>query len=95
MPYIWLILFFVVPFIIIIAMSLAQSRDRPPPFAFMTPGPMSTLENFDRLFSDDVYLRAYLTSLCNAPMATVLCLLLGYPMALGMARATASGAISC
>ena len=86
-PYVWLILFFVVPFFIIVAMSLAQSVIAQPPFRYDETWPFVTFDNFARLFSDYVYLRGYLTSLRNALLATVLCLLLGYPMALGIARA--------
>jgi putrescine transport system permease protein len=76
-----------VPFFIIIAMSLAQSVIAQPPFRFYETWPYVTFENFARLFSDYVYLRGYLTSLRNALIATGLCLFLGYPMALGIARA--------
>lgn len=86
-PYIWLFLFFVAPFFIIVAMSLAESVIAQPPFRFAETWPYVTLENFARLFSDTVYLRGYLTALRNALIATGLCLILGYPMALGIARA--------
>lgn len=86
-PYVWLILFFVVPFFIIVAMSLAQSVIAQPPFQYDKTWPFVTFDNFARLFSDYVYLRGYLTSVRNALIATGLCLLLGYPMALGIARA--------
>ena len=86
-PYVWLVLFFVVPFFIIIAMSLAESVIAQPPFRFAEAWPYVTFDNFARLFSDQVYLRGYLTSLRNALIATGLCLILGYPMALGIARA--------
>ena len=86
-PYVWLLLFFVVPFFIIVAMSLAYSVIAQPPFGYDETWPYVTFENFTRLFSDYVYLRGYLTSLRNALLATALCLLLGYPMALGIARA--------
>lgn len=86
-PYLWLVLFFVVPFIIIIAMSLAEAVIAQPPFKFDEAWPYVTFDNFALLFSDSVYLRGYLTSLYNAIIATALCLFLGYPMALGIARA--------
>ncbi len=86
-PYVWLILFFVVPFFIIVAMSLAYSVIAQPPFRYDETWPFVTFDNFARLFSDYVYLRGYLTSLRNALIATALCLFLGYPMALGIARA--------
>ena len=43
-----------------------------------------------RLFQDTLYIRAFLTSLANALIATVLCLLIGYPMALGITRVSKS-----
>jgi putrescine transport system permease protein len=86
-PYVWLILFFIVPFIIILAMSLAESVIAQPPFKFGDVWPYVTWDNFARLFNDSVYFRGYLTSLYNATIATALCLFLGYPMALGIARA--------
>jgi putrescine transport system permease protein len=58
-----------------------------PPFRYDETWPFVTFDNFARLFSDYVYLRGYLTSLRNALIATALCLFLGYPMALGIARA--------
>ena len=66
MPYVWLVLFFVVPFFIIVAMSLAQSVIAQPPFRYDETWPYVTFDNFARLFSDYVYLRGYLTSLRNA-----------------------------
>ena len=47
-----------------------------------------TWDNFASLWQDDLYLRAYLNSLKIAAISTVFCLLLGYPMALAIARAT-------
>jgi putrescine transport system permease protein len=44
------------------------------------------LANFALLANDDLYLRAYLGSLGNAALATVLCLLIGYPIAYAIAR---------
>ena len=75
-PYVWLLLFFVVPFFIIVAMSLAYSVIAQPPFRYDETWPFVTFDNFARLFSDYVYLRGYLTSLRNALIATALCLLL-------------------
>jgi putrescine transport system permease protein len=48
--------------------------------------PLVNPESYLRLFTDDLYIRAFLTSVANAALAMVLCLLLGYPMALGLAR---------
>ena len=51
-PYVWLHPLFLVPFFIIIAMSLAQSVIAQPPFRFYDTWPYVTFENFERLFSD-------------------------------------------
>ena len=68
-PYAWLILFFVAPFFIIVAMSLAESVIAQPPFKFADVWPYVTFDNFERLFSDRVYLRGYFTSVRNAAIA--------------------------
>jgi putrescine transport system permease protein len=85
-PYAWLILFFLVPFVIVIGMSLSMRTATSPPVGFLPEWPYVTFENYQRLFSDTLYVRAYLISLRNAAVATVLCLLIGYPMALGITR---------
>ena len=85
-PYIWLLAFFFVPFLIVVAMSLAVSVGASPPFEFLDNWPYIRFENFVRLFEDDLFIRAFLISIYNASIATVLCLLLGYPMALCLTR---------
>ncbi|WP_373356429.1 ABC transporter permease [Pseudoroseicyclus sp. CXY001] len=89
-PYIWLVLWFLIPFIIIFAMSVATRTPTAPPFGFGGENPILNWENYRRLFTDDLYIRAYLTSLFNATMATFFCLIIGYPIALGIARASSS-----
>ncbi len=89
-PYLWLIGFFLAPFLIVVAMSLALKASTAPPFAWSEEFPYIFGDNFARLFSDTVYLRAYLTSITNAFIATILCLLIGYPMALGLTRVSRS-----
>lgn len=89
-PFLWLALFFFVPFIITVAMSVAVRTVTSPPFSFITEMPFVNTVNFVRLFEDSLYIRAFLTSLYNATMATVLCLLIGYPMALGLTRVSSS-----
>jgi len=86
-PFLWLSVFFLLPFMIVIAMSLAMRASASPPFAFDSVWPYLRLDNFARLFEDTIYIRAFLTSVTNAATAAILCLLLGYPMALGIARA--------
>ena len=85
-PYVWLILFFLIPFVIVVAMSVATRTPTAPPFGFGGENPIVNWENYQRLFSDTLYIRAYLTSIVNAGIATIFCLLIGYPMALGLTR---------
>lgn len=87
-PYVWLILFFLLPFVIVIAMSFATRTPTAPPFSFGGEHPLLNTDHYARLFRDDLYIRAYLTSIANAGLATVLCLAIGYPMALGLTRVT-------
>ncbi|MCB2130093.1 MAG: ABC transporter permease [Rhodobacteraceae bacterium] len=89
-PYLWLIFFFLLPFIIVLAMSFATRTPTAPPFSFGGENPVLNFAHYQRLFSDDLYIRAYLTSVANAAFATFLCLLIGYPMALGLTRVSRS-----
>jgi putrescine transport system permease protein len=86
LPYLWLVAFFLLPFLIVIAMSVATRTPTAPPFGYGGDNPAINLEGYRRLLSDTLYLRAFVTSLMNAGTATLLCLLLGYPMALGLTR---------
>ena len=86
LPFGWLGLFFFLPFVIVLAMSFALRSATAPPFAFLPDLPYLSLGNYARLFEDGLYLRALLTSLANAGLATLLCLLLGFPMALALTR---------
>jgi len=85
-PYLWLLAFFLVPFLIVLAMSFASRTPTAPPFSFGGDHPLLNFEGYARLFQDSLYLRAFLTSLMNAGFATVFCLVIGYPMALGLTR---------
>lgn len=89
-PYVWLLFFFLIPFLIVVAMSFATRTPTSPPFSFGETGSLLDLRNFARLFQDDLYIRALITSVKNAAMATVLCLLVGYPMALALTRVSSS-----
>ncbi len=85
-PFTWLFLFFFIPFVIVIAMSIAVRTETSPPFSFVGEFPFVNTANTLRLFEDSLYIRAFLTSIWNASIATFLCLLIGYPMALGLTR---------
>jgi putrescine transport system permease protein len=85
-PYLWLVVLFLLPFLIVLAMSVATKTSTAPPFSFGGEYPWLNFEGYVRLFSDGLYLRAFLTSVMNAAAAMLLCLLIGYPMALGLVR---------
>src|SRR5229473_8711381 len=93
LPFVWLGLFFLIPLLIVLKISLAQSAIGIPPYTplFLNDGSglkiQATLANFVLLASDDLYLRAYLGALGNAALATALCLVFGYPIAYAIASA--------
>lgn len=95
-PFLWLVLFFVVPLLIILKISFAHSAVGIPPYTPLVTGAQghwsvrATLGNYFLLARDDLYLRAYLGSLANAALATGLCLIVGYPIAHTIARAPAA-----
>jgi putrescine transport system permease protein len=90
MPYVWLLIFFLAPFAIILKISVADPVIAQPPFTpfFDETGQVdATAGNYAFLLTDKLYIVTYLKSLVMAAMATVLCLLIGFPMAYGIARA--------
>jgi putrescine transport system permease protein len=89
-PYIWLVIFFLLPFLIVVAMSVATKTPTAPPFSFDGEYPLVNLAAYERLVTDGLYLRAFLTSVLNAFVAMIFCLLIGYPMALGLTRVSKS-----
>ena len=88
-PYLWLALFFAVPFLIVLKISLATAVVANPPYTpLIEDGRLQLhLENYGFLFSDDLYALAYLNSVEIAAIACACCLLIGYPLAYGIARA--------
>lgn len=89
-PYLWLFIFFLAPFGIILKISFADPLIALPPFTpfFGTDhGILATLDNYRFLTEDDLYWISYFKSIKIALVSTMLCLLLGYPMAYGIARA--------
>jgi putrescine transport system permease protein len=92
-PYLWLLVFFLAPFAIILKISLADPILAQPPYspAFASDGtPSMSLGNYSFLLSDDLYAISYLRSVTMAAATTLLCLLLGFPMAYGIARSPAA-----
>jgi putrescine transport system permease protein len=87
LPDAWLAIFFLLPFALVLAIALGSNApDMVPPVELGL-----SLKNFTLLFTDDLYLAAWLSSLRIAAASTVLALLLGYPMAYAIARANPNG----
>ena len=93
-PYIWLLIFFLAPFALVLKISLSSPILAQPPYtalfdwsAGLIPDIKGTLSNYEFLLSDNLYIVAYLNSIKIALVSTILCLLIGYPMAYGIARA--------
>lgn len=96
-PYAWLIVFLVVPFLIVLRISLSQTELAQPPYSpvfDLTAGWQGvkdffgalSFSNFRLLFGDWLYLSSYLRSLSFALVATLILLAIGIPIAYGMAR---------
>jgi putrescine transport system permease protein len=94
-PYLWLLIFFTAPFLIIFKISLSDTAIAMPPYTPTFEGfgaigdflSQLDVENYVFLTQDPLYINAYLSSLRMALISTGLLLLIGYPMALAMARA--------
>ncbi len=88
-PFFWLGLFFLAPFFIVFAISLSRSRFGIPPYEpLIKDGAITAaLDNYAALFADPLYIKALLSSLQIAGTSAAICLLIGYPVALGIARA--------
>jgi putrescine transport system permease protein len=99
-PYLWLLALFLVPFAIVLKISLSTTTIAMPPYT-----PVFTLESWDAfvaafrelsldsyrwLGDDPLYLDAYLSSLRIAAISTVLALLVAYPLAYAMSRASST-----
>jgi putrescine transport system permease protein len=80
LPFVWLTVFFLLPIAIVAGISVTESADAIPPYAAAF-----TLDSYRELAQS--CLRAYANSLGFAALATLLCLLLGYPIAYAIARA--------
>jgi len=96
-PFLWLLLFFLIPFAIVLKIALAELQLARPPYTPLfewVDGVYLQVKlnfgNFLFLLDDRLYAVAYLNSLKIALISTVLCLLLGYPIAYGIARADRS-----
>jgi putrescine transport system permease protein len=92
-PYTWLLVLFFVPFLIVFKISLSDTALAIPPYTPTLRDGLGTLlsqldfENFAFIASDDLYWKAYLSSFRIALISTFCTLLVGYPIAYGMAKA--------
>jgi putrescine transport system permease protein len=85
-PFVWLIAFFLAPFLVVIAMSFAITAVALPPFEFLGTWPFIRGDNYARLVEDNLFIRAFVVSVANASVTTLICLLIGFPMALCLTR---------
>ena len=93
-PYLWLLMFFLAPFLIVLKISFSEVLIARPPYAPLFEMVDDTylqlrlnLENYLLLLEDDLYWKAYLSSIRIAAISTLITLLVGYPIAYAMARA--------
>ena len=95
-PTLWLTGLFLVPFLIVLKLSFSEVRLAVPPYAPLLawlhglPIPQLHFANYAFLFTDALYVSSYLYSLKVAAVATLCCLLIGYPMAYAVARSRPS-----
>jgi putrescine transport system permease protein len=87
-PYAWLIVFFVAPFLIVLAISFGIAQVGVPPVKWGEAFPWVQWDNYKLLFSKALYIKAYWNSVQLAAIATFFTLLIGFPMALGIARSS-------
>lgn len=91
-PYLWMLLFFAIPFAIALKISFASAAIAMPPYTDLVQWAGDKMQltintaNYLFLVRDSLYVNAYLSSLEIAVVSTVLCLLLGYPIAYAIAR---------
>ena len=96
-PYLWMALFFLVPFGFVLKIALSQTAIAQPPYVpvfdlaagwdvFKTALGTLSLDNFKLLVSDDLYVLSYVRSLAVAVTSTAILMLIGYPVAYGMSR---------
>jgi putrescine transport system permease protein len=97
LPYLWLLVFFLVPFVLVLKISLSQTAMALPPYTpvfdisagwqgLRDAVTQLSLDAYALIASDPLYLSSYFKSLQVAAISTVLLLLIGYPFAYGVAR---------
>jgi len=94
-PFAWLLIFFLAPFFIVLKIAFAETTIANPPYTpmieWVDEGIMHirvVVDNFAYLWEDDLYVNTYLSSVKISSISTILCLLIGYPMAYAIVRSS-------
>jgi putrescine transport system permease protein len=94
-PFAWLLIFFLAPFFFVLKISVAETIIASPPYTpmieWVDEGIMHlrfVIDNYAYLWEDDLYVNTYLNSLKISVVSTLLCLLIGYPMAYAIVRSS-------
>ena len=94
-PFLWLLIFFLAPFFIVMKISLSEAVIASPPFTPMLDwadeGVMQirlVFDNYAYLWDDPLYVNTYFNSLKISSISTLICLLIGYPMAYAIVRSS-------
>ena len=96
LPYFWLVLFFLLPFLIVLKISFSEIARAIPPYTDLITWAddqltlVFNLGNYLQLTDDPLYVDAYLQSLKVAAISTLICLVVGYPLAWAVAQSPAS-----
>ena len=91
-PFIWLFLFFMLPFFLVMKISFSEAALSIPPyseiytFAEQKFQLLLNIGNYTLLGEDELYLSAYLGSLKVAALSTLMCLVIGFPMAYAITK---------
>jgi putrescine transport system permease protein len=91
-PYVWMLVFFAIPFLIVLQISFAKPMIASPPYTDLIArvgneiNMTLNLNNYKALFDDSKYLGAYVNSLKISAISTILCLLVGYPIAYSISK---------
>lgn len=95
-PYIWMALLFLLPFLIVFKLSFSEMIRAIPPYTDLITwddGLLSislNINNYLNLVEDTLYISAYLQSLKIASISTILCIVIGYPLAWAIAQCKSS-----
>ncbi len=95
-PYGWLLLFFLLPFLIVFKISLAEAQIAIPPYTELLTYAEQQLQlllnigNYQYLVDDDLYISSYIQSIRIALISTLLCLVIGFPIAWAIVHSTPS-----